>query len=139
MLWEQTVEKLQELKFAGMIQALREQEESTAYQQLSFEERLGHLVEQEYLARSNRRIQLRLRHARLKQRACIADINFKSSRGLNKSQILNLSTCRWIKEHRNLIITGATGTGKSYLACALGHQACLQDYRVRYERIGRGF
>ena len=65
------------------------------------------------------------------------DINFKSSRGLNKSEVLELGTCRWIKEHRNLIITGATGVGKSYLACALGHRACLEGHRVRYERVSR--
>ena len=95
------------------------------------------MLEQEYIERSNRRLQSRLRQAKLKQQASIKDINFRFSRGLNKSQILELGNCRWIKEHRNLIITGATGTGKSYLACALGHQACLDGYRVRYERVSR--
>ena len=137
MLWEQTVERLQELKFTGMLQALREQQENKAYQEMIFEDRLGYLLEQEYIERSNRRLQSRLRQAKLKQQASIKDINFSASRGLNKSQILGLGNCHWIKEHRNLIITGATGVGKSYLACALGHQACLNGYRVRYERVGR--
>ena len=137
MLWEQTVEKLQDLKLSGMLRASLEQQDNRAYEEMSFEDRLGYLVEQEHIERSNRRLQARLRQARLKQQASIKDINFSSSRGLNKSQILELSNCRWINEHRNLIITGATGSGKSYLACALGHQACLNGHRVRYERVGR--
>ena len=137
MLWEQTVEKLQDLKLSGMLRASLEQQDNRAYEEMSFEDRLGYLVEQEHIERSNRRFQSRLRQARLKQQASIKDINFRSSRGLNKSQILELGNCRWINEHRNLIITGATGSGKSYLACALGHQACLNGHRVRYERVGR--
>ena len=137
MLWEQTVEKLQELKFSGMVKALREQKDNGSYREMSFEDRLGYLVEQEYIERANRRLHNRLRQAGLKQQACVEDINFKSSRGLNKSEVLELGTCRWIKEHRNLIITGATGVGKSYLACALGHRACLEGHRVRYERVSR--
>ena len=120
-----------------MVKALQEQEDNESYREMTFEDRLGYLVEQEYVERSNRRLQIRLRQARLKQQASIEDINFRSSRGLNKSEILELSNCRWFKEHRNLIITGATGVGKSYLACALGHRAYLNEFRVRYERVCR--
>ena len=137
MLWEQTLVKLQELKFTGMLQALQEQDGHRGYEEMSFQDRLGYLVEQEHLQRSNRRIQCRLKQAKLKQRACFEDIDFRGSRGLNKSLVLELGTCRWIKEHRNLVITGATGTGKSYLACAFGHRACLEGHKVRYERLGR--
>lgn len=137
MLWEQTVERLQELKFTGMLKCLQEQEDNGSYREMTFEDRLGYLVEQEYVERSNRRLQTRLRQAGLKQQASVEDINFRSSRGLNKSEILELSNCRWIKDHRNLIITGATGVGKSYLACAFGHKACLNGFRVRYERVSR--
>ena len=137
MLLEQTVEKLQELKFSGMIKALRDQENNGGYREMSFEDRLGYLVEQEYTERANRRLHNRLRQASLKQQASMEDINFRASRGLKKSEILELGSCRWIKKHRNLIITGPTGVGKSYLACALGHKACLEGYRVRYERVCR--
>ena len=137
MLWEQTVEKLQELKFSGMVKALQEQGENESYREMSFEDRLGFLVEQEYLERKNRRLQTRLKQASLKQQASMEDIDFRSSRGLKKLEILELSNCRWINEHRNLIITGSTGVGKSYLACALGHKACLNGHRVRYERVSR--
>ena len=101
MLWEQTVERLQELKFTGMVKCLQEQEDNGSYREMTFEDRLGYLVEQEYVERSNRRLQTRLRQAGLKQQASVEDINFRSSRGLNKSEILELSNCRWIKDHRN--------------------------------------
>ena len=89
--------------------------------------------------REDRRLQRRLSQARLRQRACVEDLDFSARRKLDRSLVLSLADCLWIKEGRNLILTGATGVGKSYLACALGHRACLRGFSVRYARISRLF
>ena len=137
MLFEQTVEKLQNLKLTGMLKALKEQEGNRAYHDMDFEDRLGHLVEQEFLEKSNRLLTNRIAKAKMRQKACLENIDFRFPRDLNKSKVLELGKCLWIKEHRHLIITGPTGVGKSYLACAFGHNACLNGHKVLYTRIGR--
>ena len=137
MIWQQTLEKIVQMNFTGMLAAIKEQESNQQYEKMSFEDRLGYLVEREHLDRENRRLNSRLKQAKLKQQACLENIKFLSGRNLVKSKILDLGRCRWIKEHRNLIITGPTGAGKSYLACALGHSACLVGYKVFYTRVSR--
>lgn len=137
MLLTPTIEKLRELKFRGMLKCLEEQLNSNAVKKMSFEERLGLLVDEELLDRENRRLTSRLRQASLKQRACIEDIDFKHPRNLEKSIIMDLKKCKWIKDHHNILITGLTGVGKSYIACALGHKACLEGYRSLYVRVSR--
>jgi len=134
-----TMEKLQNLKLNGMLRGLEEQNASSEYESLSFEERLGLLVDRETIERENRRLKTRLKQAKLRQTACFEDIDYRHRRGLDKSLMLSLGTCRWIKEHQNIIITGATGVGKSYLACALAHRVCLEGYTARYYRVSRLF
>ncbi len=137
MLLTPTLDKLRELKFRGMLKCLEEQLNSKSAKKMSFEERLGLLVDEELLDRENRRLNSRLRQASLKQKACIEDINFRHPRNLDRSTIMNLTKCKWIKEQHNILITGLTGVGKSYIACALGHKACLEGYRSLYVRTSR--
>ena len=137
MLWEQTLDKLKALKLLGMFNGAKSQQEDKSYRAMDFEERLGFLVDQEYLDRENRRIKTRIRQAKMKQQASVEDVDFRARRKLNKSQFMEMCQCKWIKEHRNLIMTGPTGVGKSYLSCALGHGACLQNYKVLYVRLPR--
>ncbi len=139
MLKTPTREKLQNLKLNGMLRGLEEQNASSEYESLSFEERLGLLVDLETIERENRRLKTRLKQAKLRQTACFEDIDYRHRRGLDKSLMLSLGTCGWIKEHQNIIITGATGVGKSYLACALAHKACLEGHKTLYYRVSRLF
>lgn len=133
------LEKLTELKCYGMKAALQEQMQQSSLENLSFDDRLLLLLERETTLRDHRRLQLRLKQAKLKQTACMEDINFKAGRGLNKSQLLSLASCQWIKDRHNILIVGATGTGKTYLACALAHKACLEGFSAAYLRLPRLF
>lgn len=134
---ENTLNQLRQLKLTGMAQAFSEQLEQPPTQNLSFDERFALLVDRESFARSNRRIGNLLRLAKLRQQACVEEIDYQHSRNLNKSQFTSLITCDFIRQHHNLIITGPTGCGKSYLACAIGHQACRQGLSVKYIRLPR--
>lgn len=138
MLMHPTIEKLEHLRLTGMASALKEQL-SMDLEAMSFEDRLGLLVDREAADRDNRRLKTRLRQAHLRQQACVEDIDFHHPRGLDKSLILRLAECRWIGEHQNLIITGPTGVGKSYLACAFAQKACRQGYKALYLRAPRLF
>jgi DNA replication protein DnaC len=137
MLNHPTLDKLHELRFTGMAKALTEQMALPDIEDLSFEERLGLLVDREATEREDRRLQTRLRQAKLKQNACIEDIDFKQSRGLDKSLILDLAQCQWIKKHLNLLITGPTGVGKTWIACALAQKACREGFTSLYLRLPR--
>jgi len=139
MLTEPTMEKLRTLKLYGMCSALELQMSSSEYKDLSFEERLGLLVDREFTDRQNRQLQSRLKQAKLRQQACVEDIDFRHPRGLDKSLFLSLSACQWIRDHLNILITGPTGVGKSFLACALGHRACMEGFKVLYTRATRIF
>jgi DNA replication protein DnaC len=134
-----TLEKLRSLRLSGMLRALEEQLASAQYNEISFEERLGLLVDRETTERANCRLKTRLTQAHLRHQACLEDIDYKSPRGLDKSLMKSLATCEWIQNHHNLLITGPTGAGKSFLACALAHRACLEGYRVLYVRVSRLF
>lgn len=137
MLLQQTVERLHELKLTGMAAALEEQLALTDVADLTFEDRLALLIEREMTARHDRRLTRHLQLAKLRLAACVEDLDFRSPRGLDKSLILRLSSGEWIRNHQVVLITGATGTGKSYLACALGHSACRQGFSTRYFRLSR--
>ena len=139
MLTHPTLDKLESLRLHGMVQALKQQWQQPEINELSFEQRLGLLVDRETDLRQTRQMQARLRKAKLRQNAVVEDIDFKQPRGLDRSQVLQLATCQWIKQKQNLLITGPTGVGKSYLACALSHTACREGYSVLYLRVTRLF
>lgn len=137
MLIHPTLDKIERLRLAGMAKALSEQMQNQEMDSLSFEERLGLLVDRELTDRDNRRLTTRLRIAKLRHQASLEDIDFKHPRGLDKSLVMGLSENQWIADHQNLLITGPTGAGKSYLACALGHKACRDGHVVLYQRLPR--
>ena len=139
MLTNPTCEKLQELRLTGMQSAYREQLESIDYQDLSFDERLGFIVDREHTERYNRRLRTRLRKAKLRINATIEDIDYRAQRGLDKRMMLSMATCDWIRQHHNCIITGPTGAGKTYIACALGNKACRENLNVQYHRAPKLF
>jgi len=137
MLHHPTLDKLQQLRLTGMHQALLDQDRTPEIDQLSFEERLGLLVDRELTQRDDRRLQTRLRQAKLKHRACIEDIDYRHPRGLDKALIQQLANGRWIHEGLNVILQGPTGVGKTWIACALAHSACRHGYSALYLRLPR--
>jgi DNA replication protein DnaC len=137
MLLEPTLARLRELRLTGMAEALEEQQAVPDLQGLSFEDRLGLLVDREVTLRKDRRQTQLLRQARLRLQASVEDLDFRSPRGLDRSVILRLATCDWIRHHQVVLISGATGTGKTYLACALAQAACRQGLSSRYFRLPR--
>lgn len=137
MLVHPVIEKLQQLRLSAMVKTLKEQQGHSMTQTLSFEERLGLLVDMEITARDNRRLQTRLRKAKLKHEAALEDIDYQAPRNLDKSLLLTLAKCQWIKSHHNVLIVGPCGTGKTFIACALAHKACLSGYTASYYRLPR--
>jgi len=132
MLSTQTLEKLHALRLEGMAQALEEQRRQKDISQLDFEDRLALLVERQWLWKENRALATRLQQAQLKMAATLEDIDYRHPRGLKRAQIDQLRLNDWIGQQRACLITGSTGCGKTYLACALGHQACRDGHRTRY-------
>jgi DNA replication protein DnaC len=140
MLTAPTIEHLQALKLDTMAAAWTAQQQQPDLTALAFDERFGLLVEAEWAARENRRMRRALQEAKLKlSQACIEAIDYPARRELDKAVIRQLATCRWIAEHHNVILVGATGVGKSFIACALAHQACRKGYRAGYRRASRLF
>jgi DNA replication protein DnaC len=135
-----TLEQLHALKLAAMATAWTEQQAQADMTALAFDERFALLVEAEWRARENTRLARALHEAKLKlSHACLEAIDYPARRELDKAVIRQLATCRWIEEHQGVLISGMTGTGKSFLACALAHQACRKGYRVLYRRASRLF
>jgi DNA replication protein DnaC len=138
MLTEQTITKLVALGLGAMATGLADQaEQPGTYHALSFEERLGLLVDKEADARDSRRLAARLKAAKLRHQAVVEQIDFRAPRGLDRSQVLSLAQGGWVAGHHNLLVTGATGCGKSFLACALAHSAARQGHSVLYLRTPR--
>jgi DNA replication protein DnaC len=134
MLNEQTFEKLYALKLPGMAEALKDQLQRPEMNDLFFEERIAMLADAEYLFRENKRMKRLLKNAKLKLAASLEDIDYRAPRGLDKSVIRSLSNCGWIRKRQNVIIIGPTGTGKTYLSCALAQRACREGMNAFYLR-----
>jgi DNA replication protein DnaC len=138
MLNEPTLQKLAAMRLAGMTKAWQEQQDDPQYAGLGFDERFGLIVDAEVLHSENRGMTRRLRDARLRiGQACLEDLRKADQRGLDRPLIRQLATCQWIAAHKRVLITGATGTGKTYVACALAQQACRKGHRTLYRRIPR--
>jgi DNA replication protein DnaC len=139
MLTEQTLERLRSLRLGAIADAYLAQQRDPSVASLSFDERLGMLVDAEHLARDHRALTRRLKEAKLRlSQACLEDLDY-SGRKLDRGVMRQLATCRWVTEHHHILITGATGVGKTFVACALGQQACRQGHRVLYRRLPRLF
>jgi DNA replication protein DnaC len=133
---QMTIDKLNMMKLYGMALAFSEQIETLRYNELSFEERFGMITDKEMSYRENRKLKNLLKKARLRYpHACIEDIDFKVNRGISREQIMSLSRNEWIQRHQNVIIAGATGVGKTYIACALGNSACRAGISAQYFRL----
>ncbi|HYQ44295.1 MAG TPA: IS21-like element helper ATPase IstB [Polyangiaceae bacterium] len=138
MLHEPTIEKLHELRLAVMAEAWLQQQKDAQIGSLSFDERFTLLVDAEHQARDNRRLTRLLKDAQLRiPQACAEDVATSAVRGIEKATLRQLAGCSWVTEHLNVLITGGTGVGKSYLACALGQSACRRALRVTYRRVPR--
>lgn len=136
MINEQTYDKLIQMKLFGMAAAFKERSARIDHQGLSFTELFGLLVDDEYLARESKRLTARLKVARFKERqACLEAVDYTTPRGLRKERILELAQGRWVAQHQNIVITGPSGSGKSFIAQALGEQACRQGHSVSYLRL----
>jgi DNA replication protein DnaC len=137
MLIEQTMDKMNLMKLSGMADALKLQLGSSERSQLSFDERLGLLVDAEWTSREQRKLQKRLRTAKLRYPASLENVDFKHPRGLDRQQVLGLGNCAFVENRHNLLITGPTGIGKSYLSCAFVERACRRGYKGAYVRMPR--
>jgi DNA replication protein DnaC len=137
MLTQPLLDKLSQLKLSGFRHALEEQLHNPDYAALSFEERLGLLLDIEVTRRANNQLQRRIRAAKFPLQATMEDLDLSPRRGLKRAEVLQLAHSEWVGRHLNLLLLGATGAGKSYLGCALGRAACQANYSVRYVRTSR--
>jgi DNA replication protein DnaC len=140
MLSEPTLEKLRAMRLDGMAARWLEQQKDASTTKLAFDERFGMLVDAEWQHRENKRLERVLKEAKLRlSQACLEDIDYPPKRELDKAVVRQLASCRWVDEHQAILITGATGTGKTYVACALAQQACRKGFRAVYRRASRLF
>jgi len=137
MLTQPTIDKLNTMKLSAMAKAFQEQLATPDMSALSFEERFGLIVDHQLTELENRRMQNRLKTAKLRLSACVEDLDFSPDRGLDRAQIMALATNRWVGGRHNILITGPTGAGKSYLACALAQKACRDGHTTLYQRVPR--
>lgn len=137
MLIEETIQKMLDLRMHGMAQATRDLLEAAPSHQLAFEDKLGIIVDREWTERDNRRVQRRIREARLSTKASLEAVECDAARGIDKAFVKQLTTCQWVKSKHNVLITGATGTGKSYLGAALAEAACRHGMRALFVRVPR--
>ena len=138
MLNHPTIDRLRDLGLVGMIHALEEQQRQPDSTQLTFEDRLAMLVDREVLERDNKRLKTRLRFAGLRQMASPEDVDYRAHRGLDRGLFQQLAQGEWIERQQNLLITGPTGVGKTWIACALGHRACRDNRSVLCQRVRPG-
>jgi DNA replication protein DnaC len=139
MLNEQTFDKLYTLKLLGMAEGFKEQLGQPSFQDLSFDERFGILVDRQWIWKENHRLKRLLKDAKLKLAASVEDIDYQTPRGIEKSVVMNLISCNWIRRHQNLLLCGPTGVGKTFLACALAQKACREGLRTLYLRFPQFF
>lgn len=137
MLRQATVDKMNAMKMFGLVEAFERQLTSPQMSELSFEERVGMLIDAEFAGREQRQLARRLLSARLRHQASLEQVDLKAHRGLDRQVVLSLGTCSWINDRHNLLITGPTGVGKSFLACAFAERACRSGYSVLYVRAPR--
>lgn len=137
MLIHPTIEKLHALRLAGMAKALQQQLTDPDVKTLSFEDRFGMLVDAEDTERGSRKLKERLKASKMKEQACVENVDVRHPRGLDKALVKQLAAAQWIVEHRNVLIVGPTGVGKTYLACSLIHSACRHGFRALYVRTQR--
>jgi len=138
MLEQQTINKLREMKLEGMIEEYKRQEEMTEYSIMLFEERFGFLVDHEWTCKHNRLVKRFLAASKLKDTsACMEDIDYITPRGLDRKLLTRLASPDWISQHQNVVVTGPTGAGKSFIGCALGNMACRLGYSTKYYRVTR--
>lgn len=137
MLTQPTIEKLNSMKLTAMAKAFADQMQCPDITQLAFEERFGLIVDHQMTDLENRRMQNRLKKAKLRLPASLEDLDFKQGRGLDRSTVMSLALNQWVKSHHNILVTGPTGAGKSYLACALAQKACRDGYATLYQRVPR--
>jgi len=137
MLIQPTAERLRAMRLKGMAEALVAQQQQPDLQGLSFEERFGLLVDLEWAYRQNRRLARLLKVARLRLPACMEDLDYRPSRGLDRAVMRHLATCQWVQARQHVLVVGPTGIGKTFVACALGNAACRQGYTTRYYRVPR--
>jgi DNA replication protein DnaC len=135
MLIHPTIDKLNSMRLTGMAKGLRAQLENPEIHNLPFEDRMALIVDMEFMERENRQLATRLKGAKLRQNATLEDLDTKASRNIDRGLLASLSTCNWVKQRNNLLITGATGVGKTWLACALSHTACRQGITAAYHRL----
>ena len=137
MLTQPTIEKLNSMKLTAMAKAFADQMQCPDITQLSFEERFGLIVDYQMTDLENRRMQNRLKNAKLRMSASLEDLDFRQGRGLDRSTVMSLALNQWVKSHHNILVTGPTGAGKSYLACALAQKACRDGHTTLYQRVPR--
>lgn len=135
MLIHPTIDKLNSMRLSGMAKGLRAQMENPDIHNLPFEDRLALIVDMEFMEREKRQLATRLKSAKMRQNAVLEDLDTKASRGIDRSLLASLSTCQWVKKNHNLLITGATGVGKTWLSCALSHTACRLGITAVYYRL----
>lgn len=135
MMTNETLRKMNELKLFGMAHAFTQQMESPSANHLGFEERIGLLIDHEATFRDDKRLQRLLVSAKLRESACVEDIDYEARQGLDRAEMASLALCNWVRHGANVLVTGATGLGKTWIACALGTQACRHGMTAKFERV----